>query len=185
MQTQQIHIIGGLVLTLGMGIALGLAPYCGKNPHETQIHEIQSAVRADLQLIFDKEQKFRETYGTYTTDLNGLALAPKKALYKVGFVRPATGLPPVESKYFTHRPELKDYDALKAAIPKLEIDYSPLTRLSEISLSSLENLCADCTAYPDGYKAIAAANLDGDPDVDVWTIDHNGVINHVFDDLKQ
>jgi hypothetical protein len=180
----QIHIFGGVLIALLMGVTLGLIPYFGKNPRATQIRSIQNGARADLQMVFERERKFHEIFGTYTTDLNALALAPKIALYKVGFVRAADGLPEVKSTEFTHRPELKDYDALKAALPKLELQYSPVTRLSEISLSALEGVCADCTATASTFKALAAANLDGDADLDLWSIDQDGKVAHVFDDLK-
>jgi hypothetical protein len=179
----QIHIYGCLLVALFMGISLGLAPYCGRNPRLTQIRSIQNGARADLQMIFEKETKFHAQFGTYTTDLNAMGVAPKIALYKLGFVRAAESLPEIKSPDFIHRPELKDYDALKAAIPNLEIAFSPVTKLSEISLSALENICADCTANQSRFRAIAAANLDADSDLDVWTIDQNGLVVHVTNDL--
>ena len=33
-----------------------------------------------------------------------------------------------------------------------------------------------------GFLVVAAANLDGDPVVDLWTLDHHGTIVHVIDD---
>lgn len=181
----QIHIYGALALALLMGVALGLAPYFGKDPHQTQIHNVQMAAKADLQLMLEAEKTFYSQYQTYTTDMNALAVAPKSVLYKIGFVTPAVNLPKIESPAFTHRPELKDYDALKAAIPKLQIAYSPLTKLSEISINDLGKYCADCTAHKDGFRAIAAANLDDDADLDIWTIEQSGTIVHVRDDLEK
>jgi hypothetical protein len=47
---------------------------------------------------------------------------------------------------------------------------------------NIRNLPLDSTAGIDGYLAGAVANLDADPDLDVWTIDHHGKVSHVSDD---
>lgn len=178
------HIVGALIIASLMAVALALAPRWGQDPKKAQLAEIQRLARVDLIFIAQAEHKFRQHFGTYTTDLNALGIAPKKVLFKFGFVKAAQGLPTLESAPFKHNPELKDLDALKAALPALNMELSPLTKLSEIDLSALEQLCADCTATQESFRAIAAANLDDDAELDVWTINEKGEVKHLANDLQ-
>lgn len=144
--------------------------------------QIQQGARADLDLIFKAEKSFKERFGYYTTDLVSLGVAPKYVLYKVGFVRPMAkeeaGLPVTG-----HDPFRINLDLVKQAKPDAPIAYSRQTRLDEIDLSTLASLCTNCTATASTFRAIAAANLDDDPDLDVWTVDHEGKIEHLVNDL--
>jgi hypothetical protein len=158
----------------------------------------QFAARADLNLLLKAEKAFFAQHGFYTTDLASLALEPKFVYYKFGFVQPGSVSAPIQragGKEGTHAtegpkslnidPSRKDLDALKAAKPQMELEYAKETRLAEIDFSKLNQFCSDCTATSDRFKAIAAANLDADPTLDLWTIDQDGQVVQLIDDLKQ
>lgn len=40
-------------------------------------------------------------------------------------------------------------------------------------------------ASADAYRAVATGNLDGDPTLDIWAIDHTGDLQHVVDDVDE
>ena len=149
---------------------------------------IQAAVAVDLNLIYQQERAFHARYGVYTTDLVALKAAPPSVLYKFGFVRAASlkALTKAETSPLPADLDnaMKDLDAVKAAHKDFVIEYSPSTKLATFTFDKLSAFCSDCTATATTFKAIAAANLDDDPILDVWTIDQNGKIQHLIDDLK-
>jgi hypothetical protein len=175
-----IHILGAFAIGSILAIGLVIAPTFGRSLHQRQIAMVQQAVLTDLHLILDKEREFYAKNGFYTTDLKSLGISAKKVLYKFGFVAPSE----VIAERPELNPEIKDLDALKAALPDMPMDFSPLTRLNAIKFDRLTSYCMDCTATLTRFKAIAAANLDDDPVLDVWTIDEQGAISHVINDLK-
>ena len=186
----RIHVV---FAALGSAIILGMlmaVPACNNWMHERQARGAQTTARADLDLIFRRETDFKTKNGFYTTDLAALSLyMPKQlmVLYKFGFVaqtndagKKATAL---SGEEITLDPSRSNLDLLKKALPKLEVFLSGMTKLDDFDFSNMGSYCADCTATADRFKAVAAANLDNDPTLDVWTIDQNGVVVHVVDDL--
>ena len=186
----RIHVVFagvGTAIILGMLMAV---PACNNWMHERQARGAQTTARADLDLIFRRETDFKTKNGFYTTDLAALSLdMPKQliVLYKFGFVTPsgdagkkATSL---HGDEMVIDPSRSNLDALKKAMPALEVFQSGMTKLDDFDFSSMASYCTDCTATADRFKAIAAANLDNDPTLDIWTIDQNGVVTHVVDDL--
>src|SRR5688572_3562483 len=113
----------GLRWIMGLFTALfivaGLVMIYQKNWAKKHPSAIQYAARADLDLVRRAEESFRGRYGTYTTDLGALAVQPKFTYYKVGFVQAAAGVGELNLPE-PHRPEVMDFDALKAAKPKLK-----------------------------------------------------------------
>ena len=136
-------------------------------------------------LLVKAEKDFKAQHGFYTTDFNALILAPKVVLYKIGFATASEPNTSLDSPTFRLRPELKDLDSLKAAFPKIEVEFSPVTKLDAIHFAEAAQLCPDCTATRDHFKAIAVANLDDDATLDAWTVDETGTFLHIVDDLKQ
>ena len=171
----------GLRQIMGLFFALfivaGVAMIYQKNWAKKHPEALQLAARADLDMIRQAEQSFQSRYGTYTTDLASLAVRPKFVYYKVGFLTPASVSPEIPN----HNPGIKDLDQLKAT---QKIKYAEETKLDAINFDSLVQFCSDCTATKDTFKAIAAANLDADETLDVWTIDQAGNVTHIQDDLK-
>lgn len=176
-----IHVAGALVATAVLIGAVLMAPVVSNSMKERQIRSIQKAVEVDLNLIMERETQFHQRYGFYTTDLRALGIAPKRVLYKFGFVSPSTHGKTIEG--FELAADRMNLDALKAGDPSLKIEYSPLTQLAEIDFASVAKVCPDCTATESTFKAVAAANLDDDDDLDIWTVDEKGNLRHVFNDL--
>lgn len=146
-----------------------------------QIQGIQLGAKVDLKLIYDKQRVFHEKNGFYTTDLAALEIWPKMVLYKFGFVQAAAvdvgTIPDLD-------PSRKDLDALKKSKPNWKLEYSPVTKLNQFDFHRLISFCPDCTATKTTFKAVAAANLDEDAVLDVWTVDHTGKMQHLVDDLQ-
>lgn len=187
----RIHVIFAAVAAAAILGLLMAVPSCTKFMRQRQIYATQAAASADLQLIIHRENDFFQKNGFYTTDLEGLSLdAPKKlvVLYKFGFVRAGADAPAKAIALDGHEFEVdsnrKDLDALLKVSPKLEIVYSPVTQLDTVEFGKLSSYCQDCTATKNSFKLIAAANLDEDPTLDIWTIDEKGVITHVVNDLN-
>lgn len=62
--------------------------------------------------------------------------------------------------------------------------YSSLSK--DIKLQDARKFCkAECTIRNDGFEVMSATNLDNDDDLDVWTINQNKELEHVFDDLAK
>lgn len=193
---RSVHVVGAVIILLTMvGVIWGVT---GGNvwAKKRQLKAIQQVVRADLELVHVAQTKFFKTHGFYTTDLNALELWPKRVMYAFGFVR-AASFPEASQGGFD--PEMRDIIKLTAkraqdAIDKAKADrsykpdapivLSPLTQIRTMEFDRLASFCPDCTATKTSYKMIAAANLDDDSILDVWTIDQTGKIEHLIDDLK-
>lgn len=193
---RSVHVVGAVIILLTMvGVIWGVT---GGNvwAKKRQLKAVQQVVRADLELVHAAQTKFFKTHGFYTTDLNALELWPKRVMYAFGFVKPAS-FPEATQNGFD--PEMRDIIKLAAkraqdAIDKAKADrsykpdapiiLSPMTQIRNMDFDRLSSFCPDCTATKTGYKMIAAANLDDDSILDVWTIDHTGKIEHLIDDLK-
>lgn len=193
---RSVHVVGAVIILLTMvGVIWGVT---GGNvwAKKRQLKAVQQVVRADLELVHAAQTKFFKTHGFYTTDLNALELWPKRVMYAFGFVKPAS-FPEAAQDGFD--PEMRDIIKLAAkraqdAIDKAKADrsykpdapiiLSPMTQIRNMDFDRLSSFCPDCTATKTGYKMIAAANLDDDSILDVWTIDHTGKIEHLIDDLK-
>jgi hypothetical protein len=193
---RSVHVVGAIIILLTMiGVIWGVT---GGNvwAKKRQLKAIQQVVRADLELVQAAQIKFYKTHGFYTTDLGALELWPKRVMYAFGFVK-AASFPEATQNGFD--PEMRDIIKLAAkraqdAIDKAKADrsykpdapivLSPLTQIRKMDFDRLSSFCPDCTATKSGYKMVAAANLDDDSILDVWTIDHTGKIEHLIDDLK-
>lgn len=145
---------------------------------------LQMAARADLSLLLQAEKAFHQQFGFYTTDLASLNLEPKYAFYKFGFVKAAAVGALERDKLPTIDSSRKDLDLLVAARPELNIGLSDETRLADIPFASLASYCPNCTAETNKFTALAAANLDSDSTLDVWTIDQDGQLHQVVNDLS-
>jgi hypothetical protein len=181
-----IHVAAAAVAAGLLLIMIMAVPAWTDFMKERQTRALTQAVFVDLKMMADKQAAFHQVYGFYTTDLNAIGVTPKMVIYKVGFVKASTHefeLHADKARELNLDPGVKDLDLLKKAIPKLKMEYSPLTRLDAIDISSLASHCPDCTATATGFKAMAAANLDEDADLDIWTIDEKGQMVHVVKDV--
>lgn len=74
----------------------------------------------------------------------------------------------------------RDHGNYSAKLEELGIDTKEA--LYRVSFEKSAH-CTDCGATAEAFKASASANVDADPDEDVWTIDERGQVSHAFDDL--
>ena len=146
-----------------------------------QVFSIQRVARADLLLMYEAQRQFFNENGHYTTDMKALRIFPKKVMFAFGFTKPADF--PKELARAGAEPSVDNIVKLGEAL-KLDFGYSTMTKVREISWSDLATVCPDCTATETTYKVIAAANLDKDEQLDIWTIDQDGHIDHLKDDLR-
>ncbi len=197
---RSVHVIGASIVLLTVAAVIWAAAGGSEWAKNRQMSAIQSAARADLMLVAEAEKRFQETHGFYTTDLKALNLWPKRVLYAFGFVKPSS--PQVITTpegEVSLDPEMRTIGKLAArraddAIEKSKTDpnikpdapilLSPLTKVASIDFQRLISFCPDCTATKNSFKVIAAADLDNDPVLDVWTIDHDGNVRHMIDDLQ-
>lgn len=196
-----VHVVGALIVLLTVGIVVWAVFGGAKWAKDRQLLAIQIGARADLELVAQAQKRFFDLHGFYTTDLKALNLWPKRVLYAFGFVTPAAF---DEAKTGPNgevwNPELRTIarlavqraeDAIAKATadpnfkPDAPILLSPMTRVKDIDLDALSSLCPDCTATKSAFKIMAAADLDGDEELDVWTMDQAGTIVHVQDDLQK
>lgn len=194
---RSVHVVGAAIILLTMvGVIWGVT---GGNvwAKKRQLQAIQQVARADLELVREAQEKFFKKNGFYTTDLNALELWPKRVMYAFGFVRPAAFPEILQNQAFD--PEMRTIIRLAAkraqdAIDKAKADrafkpdppivLSPMTGIRDMDFDRLSSFCPNCTATKTTYKMIAAANLDDDSILDVWTVDQTGKIEHLIDDLK-
>lgn len=170
-----IHIIGAFAIAVAMGLMLAWIPLRHARNSGGIIRQVQRGAIGDLRLLARQETEFKARTGSFTTDLNALGIVPKTVLYKFGFARASA---------FGERPEVKDLDALKAAVPALNMKFSPVTQLESIDFpAAVAKHCAECTATETSFKAMAVGNLDADAVLDVWTLDEKGEVLHLVDDL--
>lgn len=202
---RSVHVVGALIVLLTVAGVIWAVLGGSEWARVRQLRATQMVARADLELVAEAEKRFHEAHGFYTTDLKALNLWPKRVLYAFGFVKPSahsaaqlatTGLPDgvtalnPELRTIARLAEQRATDAVAKAKadptykPDAPIILSPITKISSIDFDRLVSFCPDCTATKDTFKVIAAADLDADPVLDVWTIDQTGTIRHLIDDLK-
>lgn len=202
---RSVHVVGAAIVLLTIALVVAAGANGGVWLKARQLRAIQIGARADLDLVAEAQKKFYAAHGFYTTDLKALELWPKRVLYAFGFVSPAifpealkgateTSMGPTpwdpELRTIRRLAERRAEDAIRkskidpAYKPDAPILLSPVTGVEKIDFDLLKSVCADCTATKTGFKLLAAANLDGDSDLDLWTIDEKGTVTHVNDDLS-
>ena len=172
------HLFAALIAACFLMVGLSFFSFYRNFFHDRQMAVVKEAARVDLAMFYAGEQAFHKSFGYYTSDLSALGLKPKKAIYKVGFVAASPAHPELKGL----EPSRMDLDKWKAADPKLELDYSPLTKLSEIDFQSLKSICSDCVATDQSFKLMAVGDIDPAPGYDVWTMDDKGVVTHLRTD---
>ncbi len=169
------HLFAALVAGCFLMVGLSFFSFYNNFFKARQMSVVKEAARVDLAMFFGGEQAFHKAFGYYTSDLSALGLKPKKAIYKIGFV----GASPAHPELKGLEPSRMDLDKWKAAVPALELDYSPLTKLTEIDFQKLKSVCADCVATDQTFKLMAVADIDPAPGYDVWTMDDHGDLVHL------
>lgn len=191
-----VHVVGATIIAVVVIIIVFSFFGGARWAKGRQMHAIQMAARADLQLVADAEAAFFKLHGFYTTDLKALNLWPKRVLYGFGFVKSASFPEATTNEWNPDRRTItrlaseRSFDAIAKAKadpnfrPDPPIVLSPLTDVARIDYDRLASYCPDCTATKTTFKVVAAAQLDEDPVLDIWTLDEKGNIQHLIDDLK-
>lgn len=129
-----------------------------------------------LKKLATVEQNAYRRYGSYITDIGAVYGAaqnssfPETFAYKIGFVRAITDAIPVNNSLHAERMN-SDYI--------LPIDAGA----RKVPFSVMSQYCPDCTATKVTFKAVAFADLFGNGNFDIWTIDQTGNIAHILDAL--
>jgi len=149
-----------------------------------QIEAIRTEMKVSLAAMYGAEKSYFSEYGRYTTDFNQLGYSPERREIniKTGFV--AAYQP--ENPLKTEDPRFMSFDEFFSEYPPKggqdPLKFSPSAE--GFRLADVSRFCRQgCTASESGFEIISASNLDGDPDLDVWTINEKKELVHAFDDL--
>jgi len=142
------------IYAAGMAAALAVPAF---QKYTARAH--QSEPRERLLSIHMSEQVHRSRHGSYCPDPAACGILPLTGTHYVYFVAPDQPL---------------GGDAA-GADRHLAIEVGKTT----LSAMGIEPRMAG-----DGYLIAAVGNVDGDPDMDIWTIDEAGEPYHVSDDLR-
>lgn len=142
-----------------------------------QIMLIRAQSKSLLATVYMGEVAFFQKHNRYTTDLKAIGYEPLKGtkfFAKFGFIDAFNSNQNIANES-THR---KNSDAFISD----ELKYMP--QAEGIELEKIRSYCqTGCSATNDKFEIILATNLDGDKDLDLWTINERKEMIHVFDDL--
>jgi hypothetical protein len=149
-------------------------------------HEMQREAQVTLREIATRMKAYRDAHGAYTTDLVAIGFAPANGpRYVAGFTvphYPAATAPAADFRSHT------GYVELKKADPRGPCDRALQKRgdgrfLNPYDLVVVEGETRIVPQATDAaFLAGAAADLDGDPGLDVWMVGEDGWPVHVVDD---
>jgi hypothetical protein len=138
----------------------------GEQLQRPSAEEIRSHMKVSLAAIYGAQKATFHELGRYTTDLKALGYLPvmeagKKLWSVTGFLRPSSTQPSSSAE----DPRTMN---TKAIVPKEALSESAARlNLDEIS----ERYCRNgCTASESGFELLSIANLDDDPDLEIWSI---------------
>lgn len=129
--------------------------------------EPNAQVKKDLLDLFNAQKSLHGEYGTYITDLDVLGFTASGDTYAFGFCEPF----PADSVI----PGICDLDTSRKVSPGGKVA-DPCAALAAVGLAS--RFKADGREF----TAFAARNLDADPDLEVWSIDHYRTITQISKD---
>ncbi|HRK07507.1 MAG TPA: hypothetical protein PLZ57_07030 [Pseudobdellovibrionaceae bacterium] len=133
----------------------------------------QSEAKITLSSLYTAQMLTKAEHDFYSSDLQHGDMAPQSLRYSYGYVQAsaaseqtqALGIDP--QRHFQISEKGAGDDATEA----------------EALLERMRQICPDCVVSESGFKAFAFANLDGDPEWDVWTIDQDKNLQHLRNDL--
>ncbi len=144
-------------------------------------------MKVSLAALYAGQKSFFAEYSRYSTDFLALGYSPEGSLkHKTGFLRPynpkeATSPTEQSGRQILSTDELNDLYEREQGPNKL---FSITPEAKKISLEMAARFCRNgCTADGEHFEIFAVANLDEDPDLDVWLIDETKTILHANDDL--
>jgi hypothetical protein len=133
----------------------------------------QSEAKITLSSLYTAQMLTKSEHDFYSSDLQHGDMAPQSMRYSYGYVQAsaaseqtqALGIDP--QRHFQISEKSAGHEGAEA----------------DALLERMREICPDCVVSDSGFKAFAFANLDGDPEWDVWTIDQDKNMQHLRNDL--
>jgi hypothetical protein len=139
--------------------------------HKYKAHK---EAKLTLSTLFTAQMLIKAEHDFYASDLQHGDLTPSSTRYSYGYVQAS---PPNEQTQAIGIDPQRHFHLSELSKSRDEAD-------PETLLARMRELCPDCVVTESGFKAFAFANLDGDADWDVWTIDQDKKLQHVQNDLE-
>ncbi len=133
----------------------------------------QSEAKLTLTTLFTAQMLIKAEHDFYASDLQHGDMTPSSTRYSYGYVQAS---PANEQTQALGMDPQRHFQLSELSESRDEAD-------PETLLARMRELCPDCVVTESGFKAFAFANLDGDADWDVWTIDQDKNLQHVQNDL--
>lgn len=154
-------------------------------PGEVVINEDQKELRNEaksgLSAAYTMMAAFYAEYDRYSSDLmSGFIPDGEILAMKLGFLNSYQPHDLAERE----NPERKDTDFFVEASRTSDEPIMYSEEASRIDLQSLAKFCdKKCEASEREFELIVAVNLDGDPELDVWTVNEKKELIHRYDDM--
>lgn len=159
------------------------APYT-----EKEIQEIRVGMRVSLAALYGAQKSFFSEYNRYASDFDALGYSPEEKVFRfnTGFLRPyypsASRSTPVERE----AQQIHSYESIVEReireMGQAGHKFSP--EMQNVRLEEAASFCRNsCTASETQFEMISVANLDEDPDLDVWLMNDKKELVQVQDDL--
>ncbi len=146
-------------------------------------YEIRNQMKVALSEIYMAQKSYQAEKEHYTGDLMALQWTPgnPKMKFKIGFVQAYSA-----AEELGENSRLLDSDSFLNEKTQSGENYEYTETADGIRLADLLKYCQyGCSAEDDHFEAIAAANLDDDPTLEVWLMNDKKEIIQVIDDTKQ
>jgi len=165
-----------------------------KKLSEEEISAIRSSIKISLAASFGSQKSFFSEFGRYSTDFYALGYQPEGPEYsiKAGFLRPfsprgkSVGKENSSETAYNFDSFIDTENRIREEVGKKVQLLKFSESIEKVDFYSAQQFCKkDCTASENHFEMISVANLDDDPDLDVWLIDDSKTIVHAFDDLAE
>lgn len=165
------------------------APALSPEERLARAQGIRSSMKISLAALYGAQKSFYSEYARYSTDFNALGYSPGENVlrHKTGFLKTFAPKEPASETEGRSR-QVSSFDELDAFYrerdPNGRMPFSPETE--SVDLEDAAHFCRKgCTASETEFEILSAANLDDDPELDVWLIDDTKTLIHVSDDLAR
>ena len=155
------------------GFYLILGPAFDRFTREAQVATLQSEARLVLRSVLTSQMLLKAEHDFFFSDLKYGDFTTSTTNYSLGFVEASPPKPQTQSLGLDPQRHF-----LLSELGDRRDNADP-----EALLVRMREICPDCVATDAGFKAFAFANLDADAEWDVWTIDQDGNLVHLSDDL--
>lgn len=173
-------LLGGFV-ALGVALLVALVAIAVENSRTFNCRAKQSEAKTNLSGVFTAEKAFYGEYDSYSTDLETVNWWPDGSpVYLYGFAAASHDqedeLRKVIPGYDPNRAST-DYPAVIGQTPRYSV-----TRMAGLVRALLP---PNALLTQRAFTAAAIGNIDGDPTLDVWTIDESKHLVNLVNDCVQ